>query len=124
MANTAQKKWLETITEWYFDFGWRSGSASYDLVGFATMQRHHVLGRKAKHNKVAIGEWFVLPLPFIYHDVSSNHPHNVTHHKNLFTERFGLQSELFMEMISLMVEGGTTLPFDIMVIDAIMDTRR
>ena len=124
MPNTAQKKWMQTITDWYFDFGWRSGSSSYDLVGFATIQRHHVLGRKAKHNKIAIGEWFILPLPFVYHDVSSNHPHSVTHHKNLFTERFGLQSELFKEMIESMVESGAALPFGLDVINAIEDTRR
>ncbi len=124
MANAAQKKWMQTITEWYFDWGWRSGSLSYDLVGFGSIQRHHVLGRKAKHNKVAIGEWFVLPLPFIYHDVSSDSPYNVTYHKYMFTEQFGLQSELFKGMIDSMVETGITLPFGQDVIDAIIDTKK
>jgi len=124
MANAAQKKWLQTITEWYFDWGWRSGSPSYDLVGFGSIQRHHALGRKAKHNKVPIGEWFVLPLPFIYHDVNSNNPDNVTYHKHAFTDRFGLQSELFKGMIDSMVELGIELPFDDDVINAIIDTRK
>jgi hypothetical protein len=124
MANAAQKKWMETITKWYFNWGWRSGSPSYDLVGFCTLQRHHVMGRKAKHNKVAIGEWFVLPIPFIYHDVSSDHPHNVTHHKHAFTDRFGPQSELFKQMIESMVELEIDLPFGQDVINAIMDTRK
>lgn len=124
MANAAQKEWMQTITDWYFDWGWRSGSSSYDLVGFGTIQRHHVMGRKAKHNKVAIGEWFVLPIPFVYHDVNSNHQLNVTHHKHAFTDKFGLQSELFKEMIESMVDHGATLPFGDDVINAIMDTRK
>jgi hypothetical protein len=121
MANTAQKKWMETITEWYHNTGYRYGS----LNECYRVQRHHVVGRKGKHNKVDIGHWFVLPLPFFYHDVSeSNNQLNITHHKNSFTDKFGLQSELFSYMISSMIEQGIELPFGTDVINAIEDTRR
>lgn len=121
MAKTAQKKWLETITEWYHDTGYVNGS----LNGCYRVQRHHVVGRKGKHNKVAIGQWFVLPLPFYYHDVSeSNNEFNVTHYRNSFTSEFGLQSELFIYMIKSMREQDIELPFGIDVINAIGDTRR
>ena len=120
MANTAQKKWMKTIATWCQDVGFddRALNAPYDF------QLHHVVGREGKHNKIEIGHWFIIPLPTRLHDVDSNHSHCVTHHKNLFTDRFGLQSELFMEMIESMVMSGSYLPFDIMVINAIMDTRR
>lgn len=119
MANAAQKRWMETISNWYEQVGF----IDLELESYL-FQRHHVAGRKYKHNKVAIGEWFILPLPFNLHDVSSDHPLNVTHHKNKFTEKFGLQSVLFKEMIESMVELGVILPFDQDVINSIMDTRK
>jgi len=120
MASALQTKWLSMITDWYNDAGYED----YQLNRCYNVQRHHCCGRKAKHNKVAIGHWFVLPLPFIYHDVSSNDIYNVTHHRHNFTGHFGLQSELFKEMISSMILFGYELPFGQDVIDAIMDTRR
>ena len=68
-------------------------------------QLHHVVGRSAKHNKIEIGHWFILPVPFDLHDVSSNHPLNVTHHKKKFTGHFGFQRELFNEMVEDMRGG-------------------
>ncbi len=64
-------------------------------------QLHHVLGRTAKHNKVHIGHWFILPVPIELHDVSSNNSLNVTHHKRAFTDKFGSQSELFIKMCGM-----------------------
>lgn len=119
MANAAQKKWMQTVSEWYEQIGF----IDLELESYL-FQRHHVAGRKYKHNKVAIGEWFILPLPFALHDVSSDHEFNVTHFKNRFTEKFGLQSELFKEMIDSMVLHGFDLPFGDVVINAIMDTRK
>lgn len=119
MANAAQKKWMGTISKWYEGCGYtqsRLNQYSYQL--------HHCGGRKLKHNKVAIGGWFILPLPFEMHDVSSNNMFNVTHFKNRFTDKFGLQSELFKEMIDSMVEFGYDLPFGQDVIDAIMDIKK
>ena len=119
MPNAAQKKWMETVANWYQCHGF-----SDNELNEYQFQIHHCLGRKAKHNKVAIGHWFVLPLPIALHDVSSNHALNITHHKHAFTERFELQSELFQEMIESMRASEITLPFDINVINAIMDTRK
>ena len=121
VTNTEQLKWMETIATWYHDVGFKSQGLNNSWYH---CQLHHVGGRKLKQNKVPIGGWFILPLPVRLHDVNSNHPHSVTHHKNAFTDRFGLQSELFKEMIESMVESGATLPFGDDVIDAIEDTRR
>ena len=106
------KDWLSTIT----DYG-------CVVTGRSDIQRHHVLGRKAKHNKVAIGEWFVLPLWWELHDVSSNHPQNVTHYKHRFTDGYGLQSELFAEMVERLIDRGFEVP-DQEILDAIADTRK
>jgi len=121
MAKAIHKKWMNDVAEWYREVGFRGphlGNIWHDF------QLHHVGGRKLKQNKVPIGDWFILPLPVHLHDVGSDHPYNVTHHKNAFTDRHGLQSELFKEMIDSMVDHGADLPFGDDVINAIMDTRR
>ena len=121
MANLAQKQWMNDVAVWYQEVGFNHWMLSNMWHDF---QLHHIGGRKLKHNKVAIGHWFILPIPIDLHDVNSNHPCCVTHHKHAFTDKFGLQSELFKEMIDSMVEHGFDLPFDDVVINAIMDTRK
>jgi len=120
MANSAQREWMKTIASWCRDIGFddRALNAPYDF------QLHHVVGRKGKHNKVAIGEWFIIPLPTRLHTVGSGSELNVTHYRNRFTDAFGLQSELFKEMIESMAKCGITLPFGPDIINAIEDTRR
>ena len=117
-ANTAQKKWMIDITEWaheniHFLFG-----LDYCFSGF---QRHHVMGRSAKQNKVHVGHEFILPIPFVLHDVSSDHPLNVTHRKKAFTAKFGMQRDLFAIMYHSMMEQGYSVP-SIEVFNAIMST--
>ena len=48
---------------------WRSKVADLGCVvcGSTQVQIHHVLGATAKHNKIHIGEWFILPLHPINH---------------------------------------------------------
>ncbi len=106
-ANAKQKQWMKDITEWAED----NIQLVYGINYFnANIQRHHVLGRSAKHNKVDIGHWFILPIPFELHDVSSNHPENVTHRKKDFVKRFGNQRDLFLMMVEDMRERGYELP--------------
>jgi len=107
------KQWLGIIAEY--------GPV---IEGSGPIQLHHVVGRTYKHNKVLIGPWFVLPLPWQYHDVHSNDPLNVTHYRHRFTDFFGQQSELFNKMCVDMENSGIVLPFDNAVMAAIMDTRR
>jgi len=120
-VNAAQKRFMESIIELVnmASLGVLYGE-SYD--NDFNFQMHHVKGRSFKHNKTAIGHWFLLPVPFDLHDVSSNHPHNVTHHKHKFTERFGNQSQIFMDILKMMDwnEIDYTIPDD--VVAAIMDT--
>ena len=121
MAKAMHKKWMNDVAEWYQEVGFKSIGLSNAYRNF---HLHHVGGRKLKQNKVPIGDWFILPLPVQLHDVNSNNSRNVTHHKHAFTDKFGLQSELFKEMIESMVDHGAELPFGQDVINAIMDTRR
>ena len=118
-ANTVQKKWMDDITLWAKNGGLRFLYG--DEWEFSPFQRHHVLGRTAKHNKVAIGHEFILPLPFDLHDVSSDHPENVTHCKKAFIKRFGTQRELFNVMYKDMMLYYVTPDYNIKA--AIMDTR-
>lgn len=120
MAKAIHKKWMTDIAEWYREVGFKN----LELKTWYDYHLHHVGGRKLKQNKTPIGDWFILPIPAPLHDVNSDHPYNVTHHKHAFTDRFGLQSELFKEMIESMVDHGATLPFGQDVINAIMDTRK
>ena len=107
-ANTVQKKWMSDISLWAANGGLRMLYG--DDWEFSQFQRHHVLGRSAKHNKVAIGHEFILPVPFDLHDVSSNHPLNVTHCKKAFVKEFGNQRWMFNEMYNSMNEEGYTMP--------------
>lgn len=86
-------------------------------------QMHHVVGRTYVHNKILIGPWFVNPVTFDLHDVSSNNPYNVTHYPKRFTDEFGLQSRLWMDMVKMIVvTDDRELPFHESVSRAIMDT--
>ena len=118
-ANTAQKKWMDDITLWANNGGLRLLYG--DEWEFSAFERHHVLGRAAKHNKIAIGHEFILPVPFELHNVSSNHPLNVTHRKKAFTKEFGKQSELFIKMIRSMDEQGYKV-VDVFICLAIKET--
>ena len=107
-ANTAQKQWMSDITEWANENLHVLYDGGYAQDG--VFQRHHVLGRSAKHNKVSIGHWFILPVPFDLHDVSSNDQYNVTHNKKAFVKRFGNQRDLFLQMVKEMCSDGYELP--------------
>lgn len=118
-ANAAQKEWMTAIadfasTDLYVLYG-----DEFDQTPF---QLHHVMGRSAKNNKVAIGHEFILPVPFELHDVNSNHPENVTHHKKAFVKRFGNQRDLFNDLFSVMRAQGYVVP-SMDIYNAIMDTR-
>lgn len=118
-ANAAQKQWMSDIAEWSND----NIEMLYD-GGYAqecNFQLHHALGRSAKHNKVAIGHWFVIPVPFDLHDISSDSELNVTHHKHKFTDRFGNQRHIFKHMINEMCMDGYELP-PVEALKAIMET--
>lgn len=82
----------------FYDLMMKLGCAATGYVG--RLQLHHVVGRSYIQNKIPIGHWFVLPLRLPLHDVSSNNPLNVTHHRHAFTDRYGLQSELFLGQIN------------------------
>tara|TARA_R110002020_G_scaffold467655_1_gene691393 strand:- start:28604 stop:28975 length:372 start_codon:yes stop_codon:yes gene_type:complete len=117
-ANAAQKKWMKDIAEW------ADGGVNYlyscdDPKGF---QLHHVLGRSAKHNKIHVGHWFIIPVPFSYHDINEKNDLNVSYFKHNFTNEFGLQSVLFERMCNDMENLGYEIPPDDAYY-AILDTR-
>jgi hypothetical protein len=119
-ANTAQKQWMSDIANFINEVGLGLFYGE-EYRGRIDFQLHHVLGRSAKHNKVDIGHWFILPVPFELHDVDSNHKLNVTHNKKAFIAIFGKQSFIFAAMFDLMSEHGYSVPSD-EVYNAIMDT--
>ena len=118
-ANTAERKWMSDIADWAEYHIDRLYGCEYFC---AELQLHHVLGRSAKNNKVAIGHWFILPVPFKLHDVSSNHHFNVTHRKNNFTNQYGMQRNIFNKMYQSMKDQSYEVP-SIEIYNAIMDTR-
>lgn len=93
------------------------------IQGEGPTQLHHVVGRTGKHNKVLIGPWFVLPLPWQYHDVASGDSCNVTHFRHNFTRRFGLQKDLFLQMVERIRATGESVPHGL-ILKAIEDTNR
>tara|TARA_R110000782_G_scaffold85221_1_gene165723 strand:- start:1694 stop:2068 length:375 start_codon:yes stop_codon:yes gene_type:complete len=117
-ANEAQKQWMSDIADWANN---NNLGLLYDYDNGRGIQLHHVAGRSAKQNKVAIGHWFIIPVPFDLHDVGSSHMHNVTHHKHSFTDRFGSQRSLFSDMVDDMRMEMYVIP-PTEVLDAIKDT--
>jgi hypothetical protein len=107
------KEWLSLIT----DYG-------CVITGSDQIQRHHCVGKSYVKDKVKIGELFVLPLWVELHDVGSNHPFNVTHHRKTFVREYGSESSLFENMCNTMMMGGIKLPFDKIYLEKIIETRR
>lgn len=117
-ANSAEKQWLKDITSFIDDVGIGILYPEFDRDQY---QRHHVVGKSGKHNKVHIGYWFINPIPFVLHDVDSNHPLNVTHHKHKFREKYGDERAIFQCLVSCMGQWGYNVP-PTDVYNAIMDT--
>lgn len=119
-ANAAQKQWMKDIAEFVQQTS-LGGLYGAEFEGRTDFQLHHVLGRSARHNKVDIGHWFIIPVPVELHDVNSNHPDNVTHFKKNFVKRFGQQCGIYQILHSCMAHWGYNTP-SMTVYDAIMDT--
>lgn len=100
LQNAIEKQFLKAVMDFHNDYGvgYLYG-AEWDK---SPLQCHHVCGRTYKQNKVHIGHYFILPIPFDLHDVHSNHPLNVTHWRNRFTIEFGYQRDLWLKMIHKM----------------------
>ena len=119
-ANAAQKQWMSDITNFIDEYG--LGAIYGEGYDGSAYELHHVLGRSAKHNKVAIGHWFIIPVPFQLHNVTSGHSDNVTHFKHNFTDRFGSQRSIFDTIRNgIQVLQGKQVPSED-VYNAIMDT--
>ena len=114
----AEKQWLKDITSFIDEVGIGILYPGYEHAAY---QRHHVVGKSGKHNKVHIGYWFINPVPFQLHDVGSDHPLNVTHHKHAFIKEFGYECGIFQCLVSCMAQWGYAIPPDD-VYNAIMDT--
>lgn len=113
--NTEQKRWMQRVAEYAEAHG------SFPNQTTNHFQIHHVKGRAFKHNKVAIGHWFVLPINPVYHDVHSNSPWNVTHYPKRYAIEFGKQRDQFAAMCAVIRSEGDELPFGDDVYHAIMD---
>ena len=119
-ANAKQKQWMKDIAEFTNDVG-LGCLYGPEFEGRTDFQLHHVLGRSAKHNKIAIGHEFIIPVPFELHDVNSNHPENVTHRKKAFIKRFGSQTSIFQVLYAGVAQWGYDVP-SMDIYNAIMDT--
>lgn len=100
-----KQDWIETVVNW-------ANSGGLNVLGLPCEQYHihHPAGRTAKHNKKLIGPWWILPIPIRLHDVHSNDPHNVTHHKKAFETCYGSEKQLFKVMVQDMKSRGVQVP--------------
>ncbi len=119
-ANAEQRRWLEDITDYINENG-LGDLYGCDYEYDTRIQRHHVLGRAAKQNKISIGHWFVIPVPFELHDPNVNHSFHVGKCKKAFVRKFGTQGSLFKRMYQAMKQQGYHVP-EGFVYQAIMDT--
>ena len=92
------------------------------VEGHGRIQIHHVAGKSYKNNKIHIGYWFLLPLPWSLHDPNSPDELNITKYRKRFTDEFGTQRELYFKMVDRLRRNNKPVPpLDIM--GAIADTR-
>ena len=112
----AERAWLNQIAEW-------ACAGGLDTLGlpYEQFHIHHCAGHSAKHNKLKIGPYFCLPIPIQLHDVHSNHPWNITHHRKAFVQEYGTEKQLFATMCQDMKDKGIKLPFGPEVEAAIED---
>ncbi len=110
-----ERDWYKRIAEYTEKHG------EFPLQHFTPYDMHHVKGRKYKHNKVAVGGWFVIPVSKTYHDVNSKNPFNVTHFKKRYEIEFGQQVDQFLAMAMTIRDEDERLPFGDDVLHAIMD---
>ena len=106
--NVKQKQWMSDIAEYINMIG--LGVLYHGYEERIDYQLHHVKGRSAKHNKIEIGHWYIIPVPVELHDVHSNNPFNVTHHKKLFNERYGPEGDIFLDLVEMMAEDKYEIP--------------
>ena len=98
--NAAQKRWRESVRE----LGCLMGAPG-------PVEIHHVVGRTAKHNKIAIGHWWILPV--------SNEGHRMVEALSKHE-----QKELFHTMCLAYFACYLSLPVPDDVMAAIMDWHR
>lgn len=104
---------------------WEQAVRDFGVIveGSGAPELHHVVGRTYKQDKLLVGPWFVLLLPWQYHGTGSGDPCNVTHFRRNFTARFGLQRDLFAGMVKILHNEGVDVP-PIEILKAIEATDR
>jgi len=120
-ANSRQKNFMVDMTSFINEFSLGFLYKGYDNC--FDMQRHHVVGRSAKHNKIPIGHDFVMPVPTELHEPNLNHKYHVGSNKKAFVKEFGNQRDIYSTLVLGMAYNGyfKNLP-DNEIINAIMDT--
>lgn len=108
-ANAKQRLFMSDIAHWCENYNGIATLYGMDWAG-SPFHIHHVKGRSFKHKKTQVGHDFIIPVPISLHDVHSNHPLNVTHHKHAFTDEFGSQGSIYQVMVSCMSLLGYPVP--------------
>lgn len=122
LPNAKEKQFMKAVMDFHNSYG--VGYLYGEEWHCDPIQCHHVAGRTYKNNKVHIGHYFILPIPFDLHDVHSNHPLNVTHWRNRFTAEFGMQRDLWLKMVNRMTDENTINPSDLdFIYTAIMSSK-
>jgi len=110
-----EKEWLARVTRYGEEWG------EFPNKEFVAFDRHHVKGREFKHNKVAIGRWYVLPVAKEYHDSQLGNQLNVTDYPKRYESEFGTQRHQFLAMCAVIRSEDGFLPFIDEVLHAIGD---
>lgn len=119
-STVQERQFLKDMTDYINEVG--LGTLYHGYEGRTDMQRHHVLGKSARHNKKHIGYWFVNPVPFELHDPNMKHKFHVGNCKKAFVREFGRQCDIHNALVKGMSEYGYPVP-PVDVHEAIMDTR-
>ena len=109
-----EKDWLARVTRYGEEHG------EFPTQDFMAFDRHHVKGREFKHNKVAVGRWYVLPISKHYHEINNN-VFNVSSYPKTYEAEFGKQRDQFIAMCAVIRSEDGYLPFIDEVLHAIGD---
>ena len=121
IPNAKEKAFMNSVAE----FGREYLGVLFNGYDGSPFQIHHCVGRSYRHSKVHIGHYFILPVPIELHDVTSNHPLNVTHHRKAFCAKYGNERDLWRKMYIKMAELEMCKEARLLeVYHSIMDTNR
>jgi len=117
-------KWRGIVSEFAAESTWLVDWFGEYVSDPYLFEIDHILGAQAKRKinfeSVKVGEYAILPMPFMLHNVLSKHKLNRTTNPGKFRENIIHEKLLFGNMINAMKRDGYGIPFSDEIVNAIV----